>query len=206
MLDQLAASGAPAVDSPLLARFRAFTDSIPASAHRGCVPRLRQLQGAVRTRLDALETFLRERTSRARTSRLSAWRRGRRLRRLISTTPPRDAPGANTQLGCARWNDSSARWSDARDYGLTGSLQDFEQEWANRPGMSSRARKMMAYATDVLNALQTTWDSCSPRAAGARGCAADPPDREAYMRLTTSPARGWSRRRGSHEHLRRAIR
>ena len=45
----------------------------------------------------------------------------------------------------------------ARDYGFTGSLAAFEQELAGRPGMKFESQdEMLAYATDVLDALQPT--------------------------------------------------
>jgi prolyl oligopeptidase len=69
----------------------------------------------------------------------------------------------------------------ARDYGFTGSLSAFERELAGRPGMHFESQdEMLAYASDVLAALQPTMSKLFlhvPRA--VVGIRPIPADREA---------------------------
>jgi uncharacterized protein (DUF885 family) len=69
----------------------------------------------------------------------------------------------------------------ARDYGFTGSLSAFEQDLANRPGMKFESQdEMLAYAADVLNALQPAMGPLFLHQPRARvGVRPIPPDREA---------------------------
>jgi uncharacterized protein (DUF885 family) len=187
-LEQLAAQRRPLpFDSPLLARFLSFPDSIPPSAQR----RLRAEAVSAYTAQFVpawarLETFLRERyRPRARTQPgLLAWKDGRaayaRLIKHYTTT--NQAPEDIHQLGLREVERLEREMGAiARDYGFTGSLQAFEQELANRPGMKFESQdEMLAYATDVLAALQPTMSQLFLHQPRARvGVRPIPPDREA---------------------------
>jgi uncharacterized protein (DUF885 family) len=189
MLDQLAAQRRPLpFDSPLLARFLSFPDSIPASAQRRlrveAVSAYTQQFVPAWTRLD---TFLRDRyRPRARTQPgLSAWKEGpaayaRLIKHYTTTNRP---PDQIHQLGLREVERLEREMEAiARDYGFTGSLQAFEQELANRPGMKFESQEeMLAYATDVLSALQPAMGQLFLHQPRARvGVRPIPPDREAY--------------------------
>jgi uncharacterized protein (DUF885 family) len=188
VVDQLAAQrGAAPFDSPLLAAFLKFPDSIPASAQR----RLRADAVAAYTQQfvpawTRFETYLRDRyRPRARTQPgLSGWKDGQtayaRLIKHYTTTS--GSPQQIHQLGLREVDRIEREMQGiARDYGFTGSLSAFEQELANRPGMKFESQEqMIAYASDVLNALQPTMAKLflhQPRA--VVGVRPIPPDREA---------------------------
>ncbi len=188
VLDQLAAQRRAApLESPLLAAFLDFPESIPATAQR-------------RLRADAIdaytkdfvpawtrfETFLRDRyRPRARTQAgLSAWKEGQtayaRLIKHYTTTS--GSPGDIHQIGLREVERIEREMQAiARDYGFTGPLSAFEQELANRPGMKFESQdEMLAYATDVLKALQPTMSQLFLRQPRATvGVRPIPPDREA---------------------------
>ena len=188
VIDQLAAQRRPApFDSPLLAAFLRFPDSMPAAAQR----RLRADAAAAYSdnfvpAWTRFETFLRERyRPRARTQAgLSSWKDGQtayaRLIKHYTTTS--GSPAEIHQLGLREVERIEREMQTiARDYGFTGSLAAFEQDLAGRPGMKFESQdEMLAYATDVLDALQPTMARLflrQPRA--AVGVRPIPPDREA---------------------------
>jgi uncharacterized protein (DUF885 family) len=188
VLDQLAAQRRTApLDSPLLAAFFRFPDAIPATAQR----RLRADAVAAYTdhfvpAWTRFETFLRDRyRPRARPQPgLTGWKDGptaySRLIKHYTTTS--GSPEQIHQLGLREVERLEREMQAiARDYGFTGPLAAFEQELASRPGMKFESQdEMIAYATDVLNALQPTMARLflrQPRA--AVGVRPIPADREA---------------------------
>jgi uncharacterized protein (DUF885 family) len=188
VLDQVAAQRAAApFDSPLLAAFLRFPDSIPATAQR----RLRAEAAAAYTQQfvpawTRFETYLRDQyRPRARGQvGLSGWKDGAaayaRLIKHYTTTA--GSPQEIHQLGVREVERIEREMQAiAADYGFTGPLQVFEQELANRPGMKFASQEeMLAYASDVLAALQPTMSRLflrQPRA--AVGVRPIPPDREA---------------------------
>jgi uncharacterized protein (DUF885 family) len=188
MLDQLAAQKKPApFDSPLLAAFEHFPDSIPVSAQR----RLRAEAAAAYAQQfvpawTRLETFLRDRyRPKARTQAgLIAWKDGAtayaRLIKHYTTTNA--SPDQVHQIGLREVDRLEQEMTAiARDYGFSGSLAAFQQELGNRPGMHFESQdEMLAYASDVLKAVQPTLPQLflhQPRA--AVGVRPIPPDREA---------------------------
>ncbi|HET9272249.1 MAG TPA: DUF885 domain-containing protein [Vicinamibacterales bacterium] len=188
VLEQLAAQRRAApFDSPLLAAFLRFPDAIPATAQR----RLRADAAAAYTQAfvpawTRLETYLRDSyRPRARTQPgLSAWQDGQTAyARLIKHYTTMSAvPQEVHQLGL-REVDRIEREMQAiaRDYGFTGTLQAFEQELANRPGMKFESQdEMLAYASDVLSALEPTMSRLFLHVPRAKvGVRPIPPDREA---------------------------
>jgi uncharacterized protein (DUF885 family) len=164
VLDQLAAQRRAApFDSPLLAAFLTFPDSIPASAQR----RLRAEAVAAYTQQfvpswTRFERYLRDQyRGRARAQAgLSTLQDGvtayARLIKHYTTTS--SAPNQVHQLGLREVERLEREMLEvARDYGFMGTLAAFEQELHNRPGMKFESQdEMLAYATDVLNALQPT--------------------------------------------------
>ena len=187
-LDQLAAQRRPLpFDSPLLARFLSFPDAIPASAQR----RLRADGAAAYTQQfvpawTRFEAFLRDRyRPRARTQPgLSAWKDGQtayaRLIKHYTTTA--GSPAQIHQLGLREVERIEREMQViARDYGFTGPLSAFEQDLANRPGMKFESQdEMLAYAADVLDALQPAMGQLFLHQPRARvGVRPIPPDREA---------------------------
>jgi uncharacterized protein (DUF885 family) len=188
MLDQLTAQKKPApFDSPLLAAFQQFPDSIPASTQR----RLRTAAADAYTQQfvpawTRLETYLRDRyRPKARTQAgLVAWKDGAtayaRLIKHYTTTNA--SPEQVHQIGLREVDRLEREMTAiARDYGFTGSLAAFQQELGNRPGMHFESQdEMLAYASDVLKAVQPTLPTLflhEPRA--VVGVRAIPPDREA---------------------------
>ena len=164
VLDQLAAQRRPApFDSRLLAAFRHFPDVIPATTQR----RLRAQAADAYTQQfvpawTRFETYLRDRyRPRARTQAgLTGWKDGSTgYARLIKhyTTTSR-SPEEIHQLGLREVDRIEREMlAIAKDYGFTGSLSAFEQELANRPGMKFESQaEMLAYANDVLDAVQPT--------------------------------------------------
>jgi uncharacterized protein (DUF885 family) len=188
VLDQVAAQRRAApFDSPLLAAFLRFPDSIPASAQR----RLRADAAAAYAQQfvpawTRFETYLRDRyRPRARTQPgLASWKDGQtayaRLIKHYTTTS--GSPEQIHQLGL-REVDRIEREMQAiaRDYGFTGSLAAFEQDLANRPGMKFESQEqMIAYASDVLSVLQPAMSKLFLRQPRATvGVRPIPPDREA---------------------------
>jgi len=188
MLDQLAAQRRPApFESPLLAAFLHFPDSIPGSAQR----RLRAAAASAYTQdfvpaWTRLETFLRDRyRPRARTQPgLVGWKDGATAyARLIKHyTTMNASPEQVHQTGLREVDRIEQEMQGiARDYGFTGSLSAFERELAGRPGMHFESQdEMLAYASDVLAALQPTMSKLFlhvPRA--VVGIRPIPADREA---------------------------
>jgi uncharacterized protein (DUF885 family) len=188
VIDQVAAQRRPPpFESPLLAAFLRFPDSIPASAQR----RLRMEAAAAYTQQfvpawTRFETYLRDRyRPRARTQPgLSAWRDGRdayaRLIKHYTTTA--GSPEEIHQLGLREVDRIEQEMlAIAKDYGFTGPLAAFERDLANRPGMKFESQdEMLAYATDVLNALQPAMSRLFLRQPRAQvGVRPIPPDREA---------------------------
>jgi uncharacterized protein (DUF885 family) len=188
MLDQLAAQRRPApFESPLLAAFLHFPESIPASAQR----RLRADAAAAYTQQfvpawTRLENYLRDRyRPKARTQAgLVGWKDGAtayaRLIKHYTTTNA--SPEQVHQIGLREVDRLEREMTAiARDYGFTGPLAAFEQELAARPGMHFESQdEMLAYASDVLKAVQPTLSTLflhQPRA--AVGVRPIPPDREA---------------------------
>jgi uncharacterized protein (DUF885 family) len=163
-LDQLAAQRRPApFDSPLLAAFLHFPDSIPAATQR----RLRAAAAEAYTQQfvpawTRFETYLRDSyRPRARAqAAVSGWKDGQTAyARLIKHyTTMTAVPQEIHQLGL-REVDRLEREMQAiaQDYGFTGTLAAFEQELGNRPGMKFESQdEMLAYASDVLTALEPT--------------------------------------------------
>jgi len=164
VLDQVAAQRAAApFDSPLLAPFLRFPDSIPATAQR----RLRAEAAAAYMKQfvpawTRFETYLRgQYRPRARTQAgLSSLKEGAaayaRLIKHYTTTS--SSPGEVHQLGLREVERLEREMLEiARDYGSTGTLAAFEQELHSRPGTKFESQdEMLAYATDVLNALRPT--------------------------------------------------
>jgi len=188
VLDQLAAQRQPApFDSPLLAAFLHFPDTIPASAQR----RLRADAAAAYTQAfvpawTRFETYLRDSyRPRARTQPgLSGLKDGQtayaRLIKHYTTTSA--VPQEVHQLGLREVERIEREMQAiARDYGFTGSLEAFEQELASRPGMKFESQdEMLAYASDVLGALEPTMSRLFLHVPRAKvGVRAIPPDREA---------------------------
>jgi prolyl oligopeptidase len=188
MLDQLAAQKKPApFDSPLLAAFQRFPDSIPASTQR----RLRANAAGAYTQQfvpawTRLETYLRDRyRPKARTQAgLVGWKDGAtayaRLIKHYTTTNA--SPEQVHQIGLREVDRLEQEMTAiARDYGFAGSLAAFQQELGNRPGMHFESQdEMLAYASDVLKAVQPTLPKLflhEPRV--AVGVRPIPPDREA---------------------------
>ena len=188
MLDQLAAQrSAPPLESPLLAAFQHFPDSIPASAQRrlrtaGLEAYTRDFQPA----WSRLETYLRTNyrpRARAQVG-LGSLADGRtayaRLIKHYTTTTM--TPEQVHQLGLKEVERLEGEMQAvARDYGFMGSVADFERELANRPGMHFESQdEMLAYAEDVLASVQprlSVFFSTLPRMkVGVRPI---PPDREA---------------------------
>jgi uncharacterized protein (DUF885 family) len=187
-LEQIAAQRQlPAFESPLLAAFGHFPDAMAGSTQR----RLRAEAEAAYTQRfvpawTRLEAFLRDRyRPRARAQAgLSGWKDGQaayaRLIKHYTTTT--GSPEQIHQLGLREVARIEQEMQGiAKDYGFTGSLAAFERELANRPGMKFESQdEMLAYASDVLAALQPTMGTLflrTPRA--AVGIRPIPPDREA---------------------------
>ena len=162
MLDQLAAQrGVPPLESPLLAAFQHFPDAVPPSAQR----RLRAAAIDAYTRgfqtaWGRLETYLRGTyRPRARTQAgLGSVPNGReayaRLIKHYTTTTM--TPEQIHQLGLKEVARLEVEMQAiARDYGFTGTVQAFERELADRPGMHFESQdEMLAYAEDVLASVQ----------------------------------------------------
>jgi len=188
MLDQLAAQrGVPPLESPLLAAFQHFPDAVPPSAQR----RLRAAAIDAYTRgfqtaWGRLETYLRGTyRPRARTQAgLGSVPNGReayaRLIKHYTTTTM--TPEQIHQLGLQEVARIELEMQAiARDYGFTGTVQAFERELANRPGMHFESQdEMVAYAEDVLASVQPAlprlFSSLPRMKVGVRPI---PPDREA---------------------------
>jgi len=162
MLDQLAAQrGVPPLESPLLAAFQHFPDAVPPSAQR----RLRAAAIDAYTRgfqtaWGRLETYLRG-TYRPRAraqAGLGSVPNGReayaRLIKHYTTTTM--TPEQIHQLGLKEVARLEVEMQAiARDYGFTGTVQAFERELADRPGMHFESQdEMLAYAEDVLASVQ----------------------------------------------------
>jgi uncharacterized protein (DUF885 family) len=188
VLDQLAAQRRPQpFDSPLLAAFLTFPDSIPGTAQR----RLRAAAAAAYSEQfvpawTRFETFLRDRyRPRARTQPgLSAWKDGSaayaRLIKHYTTTS--SSPEQVHQLGLREVERLEREMQTiARDYGFTGTLSAFERDLADRPGMKFESQdEMLAYASDVLSALQPAMRQLFLHLPRARvGVRPIPADREA---------------------------
>jgi len=188
VIDQVAAQrGAAPFESPLLAAFARFLDAMPATAQR----RLRADAVAAYTQQfvpawTRFETYLRDRyRPRARSQAgLSGWKDGQTAyARLIKHFTTTSGTAASIhQLGLREVERIERDMQAiARDYGFTGSLSAFEQDLANRPGMKFESQdEMLAYASDVLNALLPSMPQLflhQPRA--TVGVRPIPPDREA---------------------------
>lgn len=188
VIEQVAAQRrTPPFESPLLAAFLRFPDTIPGTAQR----RLRA--DAARAYSEQFvpawtrfETYLRDRyRPRARSQPgLSGWKDGRdayaRLIKHYTTTA--GVPEQIHQLGLREVDRIEQQMlAIAKDYGFTGSLSAFEQDLANRPGMKYESQEeMLAYASDVLAALEPTMSRLFLRQPRARvGVRPIPPDREA---------------------------
>ncbi|HEV8395849.1 MAG TPA: DUF885 domain-containing protein [Vicinamibacterales bacterium] len=188
MLDQLVAQrNVPPLESPLLAAFQRFPDTMPASAQR----RLRAAAIDAYTRSfqpawARLENYLRT-TYRPRAraqAGLGSVPSGReaytRLIKHYTTTTM--TPERIHQLGLTEVARLETEMQAiARDYGFTGTVAAFERELANRPGMHFESQdEMIAYAEDVLASVQPRLPalfSTLPRMkVGVRPI---PPDREA---------------------------
>ena len=164
VIDQVAAQRRAApFDSPLLSAFLKFPDSIPASAQR----RLREDAASAYTQQfvpawTRFEAYLRDQyRPRARTQPgLTGWKDGQAAyARLIKHYTTMSAPPQEIHRLGLREVDriEQEMLVIARDYGHTGPLSAFEQELANRPGMKFENQdEMLAYARDVLSALQPT--------------------------------------------------
>jgi len=186
-LDQLAAQKSQApFDSPLLAAFQHFPDTIPASAQR----RLRAGAAAAYTQQfvpawTRLETFVRASyRPRARPQPgLGSWKDGRiAYERLIHHyTTTRMAPEDVHQLGLrgvARIEKEME--AIARDYGFTGPVAAFERELRERPGMKFESQgEMIDYARDVLASVEPALPTLFARVPRGRvGVRPIPADRE----------------------------
>jgi uncharacterized protein (DUF885 family) len=162
VLDQLAAQrGVPPLESPLLVAFQHFPDTVPPSAQR----RLRAAAVDAYTRgfqpaWARLETYLRT-TYRPRAraqAGLGSVPNGReayaRLIKHYTTTTM--TPEQIHQIGLQEVARLEVEMQAiARDYGFTGTVQAFERELANRPGMHFESQdEMVAYAEDVLASVQ----------------------------------------------------
>ena len=162
MLEQLAAQrSAPPQESPLLAAFQRFPDTIPATAQR----RLRAAAAEVYTRQfqpawTRLETYLRgtyRPRARARDG-IGSVPDGRtayaRLIKHYTTTSI--SPEQIHQIGLTEVERIEREMQAiARDYGFTGTVAAFERELASRPGMHFESQdEMLAYAEDVLASVQ----------------------------------------------------
>jgi uncharacterized protein (DUF885 family) len=132
------------------------------------------------------ETFLRDRyRPRARTQPgLSAWKDGSaayaRLIKHYTTTS--SSPEQVHQLGLREVERLEREMQTiARDYGFTGTLSAFERDLADRPGMKFESQdEMLAYASDVLSALQPAMRQLFLHLPRARvGVRPIPADREA---------------------------
>jgi len=188
MLDQLAAQrGVPPLESPLLAAFQHFPDAVPPSAQR----RLRAAAIDAYTRgfqtaWGRLETYLRGTyRPRARTQAgLGSVPNGReayaRLIKHYTTTST--TPEQIHQLGLKEVARLEIEMQAiARDYGFSGTVQAFERELANRPGMHFESQdEMLAYAEDVLASVQPALPRLFSTLPGMKvGVRPIPPDREA---------------------------
>ncbi|HZI81975.1 MAG TPA: DUF885 domain-containing protein [Vicinamibacterales bacterium] len=162
MLDQLAAQrSAPPQESPLLAAFQRFPDTIPATAQR----RLRAAAAEAYARQfqpawTRLETYLRgtyRPHARARDG-IGSVPDGRtayaRLIKHYTTTSI--SPEQIHQIGLTEVERIEREMQAiARDYGFTGTVAAFERELASRPGMHFESQdEMLAYAEDVLASVQ----------------------------------------------------
>ena len=187
-LDQVAAQSRPtAFDSPLLASFAHFPDTIAPSAQR----RLRAEAAAAYAQQfvpswQRLETFLRS-TYRPRARAqvgLGSLRDGptayARLVRHYTTTAM--APEQIHQLGLREVARLEGEMETiARDYGFSGTVAAFERELGNRPGMRFESQdEMLAYAGDVLASVQPALRQLFSRVPRMKiGIRPIPPDREA---------------------------
>ena len=187
-LDQVAAQRQPAAfDSPLLAAFAHFPDTIAPSAQR----RLRAEAAAAYAgqfvpSWQRLEAFLRT-TYRPRARAqvgLASLRDGRtayaRLVRHYTTTAM--APEQIHQLGLREVARLEREMETiARDYGFSGTVAAFERELANRPGMRFESQdEMLAYAGDVLASVQPALRPLFSHVPRMKvGIRPIPPDREA---------------------------
>ena len=206
MLDQVAAQRRPLpADSPLLAAFQRFPDSIPAAAQR----RLRGEAEAAYTQQfqpawTRLETFLRT-TYRPRAraqAGIGSLRDGAKAydRLVHHYTTTHTPPGEIHAIGLREVARIEREMEAiAKDYGFTGTVAAFERELASRPGMHFESQQeMLAYAEDVMASVQPALPrlfSTLPRMrVGVRPI---PPDREAsaasnYTVGTADGARpGW---------------
>jgi uncharacterized protein (DUF885 family) len=162
MLEQVSSQARmPALDSPLLAAFNRFPESIPVSTQRrlrsAAVSTYQQQFAVAWTRL---ETYLRERyRPRARTlvgigSLPNGAAHYEKLVRFFTTT--RMTAEEIHQLGLKEVDRIEREMrAIANEYGFAGTIAEFERDLGRRPGAKFESEaEMLAYAEDVLTSLR----------------------------------------------------